>query len=49
MYDVGTLFDSKGYEVGVGFQYWLNKFGNDHTKMPGCLETAWFVEAAIHL
>jgi hypothetical protein len=49
LYDVGTLFDSKGYEVGVGYQYWLNKFGNDHEKMAGCAEAAAFVEVAIHI
>jgi len=49
MYDVGTLFGDKGYEVGVGWQYWLNKFGNDHSKLPGCAESAAFVEAAIHI
>jgi hypothetical protein len=49
MYDVGTLWGDKGYEVGVGLQYWLNKFGNDHSKMPGCLETAYFGELAIHI
>jgi hypothetical protein len=49
MYDVGTLWGDKGYEVGVGAQYWLNKFGNDHSKLPGCAEFAGFVEAAIHL
>jgi hypothetical protein len=49
MYDVGTLFGRKGYQVGVGYQVWLNKFGNDHTKIPGCFEKAAFAEAAIHL
>jgi hypothetical protein len=49
MYDVGTFFDTKGYQVGAGYQYWLNKFGNDHNKLSGCAEAAAFVEAAIHL
>jgi hypothetical protein len=49
MYDVGTFFDSKGYEVGIGVQYWLNKFGNDHTALSGCAENALFGELAIHL
>jgi nucleoside-specific outer membrane channel protein Tsx len=25
-------------EVGIGFEYWYNKFGNDHTKTPGAIE-----------
>jgi nucleoside-specific outer membrane channel protein Tsx len=51
MADVATLWGSKGVQVGVGFQYWLNKFGNDHTKddSGGSYEKAAFVEAAVHL
>lgn len=31
MYDVGTLLGSKGkFKVGLEYQYWRNKFGNDH-------------------
>ena len=31
MYDVGTLFGAKGkFKVGLEYQYWRNKFGNDH-------------------
>lgn len=26
-------------EVGVGLEYWYNKFGNDHTKVPGSIQT----------
>lgn len=49
--DVGTFFGSKGYQLGVGYEYWLNKFGNDHTKdaSGGSLANTFFVEAAIHL
>ena len=49
MYDVGTFFGTKGYQIGAGYQYWLNKFGTDHNKLSGCAESAAFVEAAIHL
>lgn len=31
MYDVGALWGSKGkFKVGLEYQYWKNKFGNDH-------------------
>jgi nucleoside-specific outer membrane channel protein Tsx len=31
MYDVGTLWSApKTFKVGFEYQYWLNKFGNDH-------------------
>jgi hypothetical protein len=51
MVDVGTFFGSKGYQIGVGGQYWLNKFGNDHDKdaSGGSYEKAIFGEIAIHL
>ncbi len=49
MVDVGTLWGSKGWQVGAGWQYWLNKFGNDHNNVVGAEESAAFVEAAVHL
>jgi hypothetical protein len=49
MFDLGTLWDSKGYQVGAGWEYWYNKFGNDGDKLDGCRENAAFVEVAIHL
>ena len=51
MVDVGTLWGSKGYQLGVGYQYWLNKFGNDHSRdaSGGSEEMAVFGEVAIHL
>lgn len=49
LYDVGTLFGEKGWQVGFGWQYWLNKFGNDHDKVIGSAESALFVELAVHL
>ena len=31
MYDVGALAGAKGkFKVGIEYQYWKNKFGNDH-------------------
>ena len=51
MVDVASLWDSKGLQAGVGFQYWLNKFGNDHglDSSGGSYEKAAFLEAAVHL
>ncbi|MFL5261323.1 MAG: hypothetical protein ACJ79R_10790 [Anaeromyxobacteraceae bacterium] len=51
MLDVGTLWGSKGYQVGVGYEYWLNKFGNDHDKdtKGGSFARTVFGELAIHL
>ncbi len=51
MVDVGTFWGSKGYQIGVGAQYWMNKFGNDHSKdaTGGSEEKAVFGEVAIHL
>ena len=34
--DVGKMFGkNKKIEVGVGYEYWLNKFGNNHTQVAG--------------
>jgi len=51
MVDVGQLLGSKGYQVGVGYEYWLNKYGTDHTTDPtgGSYIRALFLEGAIHL
>jgi hypothetical protein len=49
MWDVGPLWSSKGYQLGAGFQYWLNKFGNDADATPGARERSVFFEAAVHL
>lgn len=36
--DVGNYWGQKGkFEVGVGYEYWLNKFGNNHDAIPGAL------------
>jgi len=52
MVDIGTLWGSKGYQLGVGYQWWMNKFGNDHDAVGsrgGAYERAIFGEVAIHL
>lgn len=47
MLDVGAWFDApKRLKVGGGFQYWLNKFGADHTTTQGSLEAAPFLRIA---
>jgi len=36
MYDVGALSGAKGkFKVGIEYQYWKNKFGNDHAGPAG--------------
>lgn len=48
--DVGSFFGWKhAVEAGVGYEYWLNKFGNDHAKVKGALANTPFVEVAAHL
>lgn len=47
MVDLGYFFGSKGYQIGAGWEYWLNKFGSDQS-VPGCLQSAVFLEAALH-
>jgi nucleoside-specific outer membrane channel protein Tsx len=50
MYNVGSLFGEKhNYSVGVGYEYWNNKFGNDNHANPGSCAHAPFVEVALHL
>jgi nucleoside-specific outer membrane channel protein Tsx len=51
LWDVGQLFGSKGYQLGAGYEYWLNKFGNDTHAVGtvGAEQSTFFVEAAIHL
>jgi hypothetical protein len=50
MYNVGSLFHEKhNYSIGVGYEYWNNKFGNDNHANPGSCAHAPFIEAAIHL
>jgi hypothetical protein len=51
MWDVGSAWGSPkiGYTLGVGWEYWVNKFGNDYNAVPGALASTPFVEAAVHL
>lgn len=49
MVDVGSFFGAKGFQIGGGYQYWLNKFGNDHNAGVGAYEKAFFGEVAYHL
>jgi hypothetical protein len=36
------------FDVGVGFEYWYNKFGNEAKYLPGTRQNAFFVEAGYH-
>jgi len=48
--DVGSFWGwKKAIEVGVGYEYWLNKFGNDNSKVKGSLANTPFAEVDIHL
>jgi hypothetical protein len=48
--DVGALaFDKPNkLDVSLGYQYWLNKFGNNHDTVPGSLASTVFVAARYH-
>jgi nucleoside-specific outer membrane channel protein Tsx len=38
MLDVGNYMGAPHkFEIGVGYEYWLNKFGNNHDEIPGAL------------
>jgi hypothetical protein len=58
MWDVAKTFTEKknGYEVGVGYQFWMNKYGNNNDLTvngqkvnDGSLSNTVFFEAAVHL
>jgi hypothetical protein len=49
MFDAGSLFGTKGYQIGAGYEYWLNKFGDNHANVPGAEQSTFVVEAALHL
>lgn len=38
----------KFLDFSLGFQYWYNKFGNDHTRVKGSIETAPFFATRVH-
>jgi hypothetical protein len=48
--DVGSFWGwSHALEAGVGFEYWLNKFGNDEKKVHGSEASTPFLEVDAHL
>ncbi len=58
LWDVAKTFTTtrSGYELGVGYQYWLNKYGADNALTvngvkvnSGALASTIFIEAAVHL
>lgn len=58
VWDVARTFTAaySGYELAVGYQYWLNKYGEDNSLVVngakvnnGALAHTFFFEAAIHL
>lgn len=48
--DLGQVLFQKArfLDFSLGFQYWYNKFGNDHTKTRGAIETAPFFATRVH-
>lgn len=50
MVDVGALAGARKqtFQVGLGWEYWHNKFGADHTKVAGAIQSTPFIEAAVH-
>jgi hypothetical protein len=57
VWDVAKTFTRRtGYELGVGYQFWMNKYGNNNDLTvngqkvnAGSLSNAVFFEAAVHL
>jgi nucleoside-specific outer membrane channel protein Tsx len=50
MYNIASLVGEKhNVSIGVGYEYWNNKFGNDNRTNPGSCAHAPFGELAIHL
>jgi nucleoside-specific outer membrane channel protein Tsx len=50
MADIGALAGTKGRVfAGVGYEYWYNKYGVDHTLTPGAVQHAVLVELAVRL
>lgn len=43
-----VLAKPKFLDAYVGFEYWLNKFGNDHNKVSGSLAYSPFIGTAVH-
>ncbi|GAA5182620.1 hypothetical protein GCM10025771_32350 [Niveibacterium umoris] len=49
MADVGALAGKKGtFKAGIGYEYWTNKFGNDHTQVIGSNAYTPMIKAEVH-
>jgi len=49
MADVGALAGKKGtFLAGIGYEYWQNKFGNDHEQVVGSTGKTPMVKAEVH-
>lgn len=49
MADLGALADKKGtFLAGIGYEYWQNKFGNDHEKLVGSTANTPMIKAEFH-
>ena len=50
-YAIGNIWGSPkaGWDVSVGYQYWLNKFGNDSSKDGGSVASTPFGQLTYHL
>ena len=48
--DLGALAFKKPNTLDfyVGYQYWFNKFGNDHSRVPGAIASTVFVGSTVH-
>ncbi|HEY0206534.1 MAG TPA: hypothetical protein VGC15_20570 [Acetobacteraceae bacterium] len=48
--DIGKVLLQRAefLDFSVGFQYWFNKFGNDHTRVKGSIENAPFFATRVH-
>jgi nucleoside-specific outer membrane channel protein Tsx len=48
--DIGQMIFDKPHKLdfSVGYQYWLNKFGNNHNTVPGSLASTVFVALRYH-
>jgi hypothetical protein len=50
MFDIGELFHHRKnfIEAGFAYEYWLNKFGNDHDTVPGALANTPMFVGRVH-
>lgn len=50
LYNIGSLLgEGHVYQIGVGYEWWNNKFGVDHHKAPGALANTPFLIVQVHL